>query len=100
MGGMGMHLVAKRRTASRRRCSLLITAAVVAALAVFSDVSTASAASNVAKAWGKNQDGQLGDGTTSGPELCGSSFEGCSTTAGAVGSLSGVTAVSAGGNHG
>jgi alpha-tubulin suppressor-like RCC1 family protein len=95
-----MHLVATRRAASRRRCSLLVMAAVLAALALLTAVSTASAASNVAKAWGRNQEGQLGNGTTSGPEMCGSSLEGCSTTPVAVGSLSGVKAVSAGGNHG
>jgi alpha-tubulin suppressor-like RCC1 family protein len=60
------------------------------------------------KAWGSNGSGQLGDGSSSGPEACG--LEGpCSKTpvevcAGthpgpACGSLNGVSAIAAGGSH-
>ena len=45
-------------------------------------------------AWGYNAEGQLGDGTDTGPELC--NGEPCSKTPIAVGGLSGVTAISAG----
>jgi len=46
--------------------------------------------------WGANAFGQLGDGTTTGPELCGT--RPCSATPVAV-SLTGVTAISAGKLH-
>jgi Regulator of chromosome condensation (RCC1) repeat/IPT/TIG domain len=52
-------------------------------------------------AWGANGYGQLGIGTTSGPETC-SRFpfeEACSTTPVAVGGLSGVVAISAASRH-
>jgi alpha-tubulin suppressor-like RCC1 family protein len=49
------------------------------------------------KAWGANEDGQLGIGNDSGPETC--SFEPCSTKPVSVSGLSGVTAVSGGGAH-
>src|SRR5256714_14535468 len=49
------------------------------------------------RAWGANEDGQLGIGNDSGPETC--SFEPCSTKPLSVSGLSGVTAVSGGGVH-
>ena len=45
--------------------------------------------------WGANQFGQLGNGTTTGPDTC-NAPDGCSTTPVAVTGLSGVTAISAG----
>ncbi len=45
--------------------------------------------------WGDNGHGELGDGTTSGPELCSGSLP-CSTTPVAVSGLTGVTAISVG----
>ncbi len=48
-------------------------------------------------AWGNNQDGQLGDGTTTGPEKC--SAEACSRSAVEVNGLEAVTAVAAGPEH-
>jgi alpha-tubulin suppressor-like RCC1 family protein len=61
--------------------------------------SSAQAAPNGATAWGRNNSGQLGDGTTEGPEKCGGT-EACSATPVAVHALSGVTAVAAGRAHG
>jgi alpha-tubulin suppressor-like RCC1 family protein len=46
--------------------------------------------------WGDNSHGELGDGTTTGPEMCDGSLP-CSTTPVAVTGLSGVTAISVGG---
>jgi alpha-tubulin suppressor-like RCC1 family protein len=48
-------------------------------------------------AWGDNHFGELGDGTTSGPEIC--ATHACSTRPVAVTGLSGVTGVAAGGFH-
>jgi alpha-tubulin suppressor-like RCC1 family protein len=56
----------------------------------------AQATPNVAKAWGLNSRGQLGNGTSTGPEECGPFKEPCSATPVAVKELSGVTAVSGG----
>ncbi len=47
------------------------------------------------KAWGENFEGELGDGTNSGPELC-SAESPCSRTPVAVLGLSGVSAIAAG----
>ena len=52
------------------------------------------------KCWGYNNFGQLGDGTTTGPEQCVQPGFGCSTTPVDVSGLtSGVAAISAGGYH-
>src|SRR2546425_177424 len=78
----------------------------VAVSGLMSGVSTVSAGgghsltllkNGTGMAWGDNCYGQLGNGTSSGPEKCGE-FS-CSTTPVAVSGLSGVTAVSAGGIH-
>lgn len=50
----------------------------------------------MAKAWGNNEAGQLGNGTTTGPEQCGAERAACSTTSVAVTGLSGVSAVAGG----
>jgi alpha-tubulin suppressor-like RCC1 family protein len=85
-------------TAPRRRWSVLIVAAMLAAMGM-SIAAPAQAAPNTAKAWGSNKSGQLGDGTTEGPEKCIREREvvGCSASPVEVGKLSGVTAISAGG---
>jgi len=49
-------------------------------------------------AWGNNEKGQLGDATSTGPELCGT-MTACSATPVAVSGLTGVVAISAGGQH-
>jgi alpha-tubulin suppressor-like RCC1 family protein len=50
------------------------------------------------KCWGANVYGQLGNGTSTGPETCADGSE-CSTTPVAVSGLSGVTAITAGQNY-
>jgi alpha-tubulin suppressor-like RCC1 family protein len=59
----------------------------------------AQAAPYTATAWGHNNEGQLGDGTTEGPEKCGTGAQACSTTPIAVKELAGVKALSAGKEH-
>ncbi len=51
------------------------------------------------KAWGDNKDGELGDGTSTGPETCGTLMSACAKTPVSVSGLSGVVAVSGGGAH-
>src|SRR5260221_9537025 len=74
-----------------------ILAAVIAAL-MMAVAAQAQAAPSVAKAWGTNDRGQLGDGTHEGPEkTCGDEHNrACSTTPVQVSNLSGVTAVAGG----
>jgi len=50
-------------------------------------------------AWGDNTLGELGDGTSTGPETCYASAPPCSKTPVAVSGLSAVTAISAGRQH-
>jgi alpha-tubulin suppressor-like RCC1 family protein len=59
----------------------------------------AQAVPSTAKAWGANTEGQLGDGTTEGPEICSPEAKGCSTTPVEVSKLTGVTTMSAGGGE-
>jgi alpha-tubulin suppressor-like RCC1 family protein len=80
-------------TRSQRQGLVLIFMAMVAALSM-ALASAAQATPNTAKAWGNNGSGQLGDGTTEGPEKC--NTEACSTVPVAVSGLSGVVAVSGG----
>jgi alpha-tubulin suppressor-like RCC1 family protein len=78
-----------------RLVSLARLAAVCLALVAMT-ASSASATTTV-KSWGRNDSGQLGIGTTTGPGTCfGVS---CSVSAVPVSGLSGVTAVSAAGFH-
>src|SRR4029077_8021703 len=55
----------------------------------------AALSNGTVRAWGQNLWGQLGDGTSSGPDSCGSGVP-CSTTPVPVSGLSGVSAVAAG----
>jgi len=57
--------------------------------------------SGTVECWGDNEWGQLGDGTSTGPQTCGppSGSRSCSMTPVAVSGLSGVTAIAAGGAH-
>jgi len=100
-----MELAAEHRTTGSRRLrpALILTASIAAlTMAV---AASAQAAPNVAKAWGLNNYGQLGIGTTEGPEKCSGSSESenqesCSTVPVAVSGLGGVTAVAGGGGQG
>ena len=79
-------------TGSRRRWPMLIVAAMIVALTL-EITAQAQAAPKIAKAWGRNTSGQLGVGTTEGPEKCGTAMEtACSTAPVEVSTLSGVTA--------
>lgn len=86
----------RRSTASARPAPALIAAAMLVALAMGIAAPAQAHEPWVAKAWGLNHNGQLGDGTTTGPEECGPSKEACSTTPVGVGKLSGVIAVAGG----
>ncbi len=58
--------------------------------------------SGTVMAWGENDGGQLGDGTSKGPSLCGGPrppASPCSTTPVPVSALSGVASIAAGGAH-
>jgi alpha-tubulin suppressor-like RCC1 family protein len=92
-----MDFAPPRSSSSHRRSMTLIMAAIIAALTM-AMASSAQAAPNIAVAWGANGKGQLGDGTTTGPEKCGAE-EPCSTNPVQVTGLSGVTAVASGGNE-
>ncbi len=67
------------------------------ALAVAACGTTGVARSGV-RAWGVNDYGQLGGGTTGGPDRCSGGLP-CGTTPAAVRGLSGVTAIAAGPDH-
>jgi alpha-tubulin suppressor-like RCC1 family protein len=71
----------------------------VATISAGSNHSLALMTSGAVVAWGENGSGQLGNGTTNGPETCPSGFSSvaCATTPGAVSGLAGVRAISAGG---
>jgi alpha-tubulin suppressor-like RCC1 family protein len=79
----------------QRRALALVLAAMAVALAM-PMATSAQATPNTALAWGLNNDGQLGDGMTTGPEKCGPEMMGCSTTPVPVSGLTGVTAIAAG----
>jgi Regulator of chromosome condensation (RCC1) repeat len=93
-----MNLAPPRSRDLHRRGPTLILAAIIAALTM-ATASSAQATTNVGKAWGRNASGELGDGTTTGPETCGPFASPCSTVPVAVSKLSGVTAVAAGGTE-
>jgi alpha-tubulin suppressor-like RCC1 family protein len=91
---------AVRGAGSNRRWSATILVAIVAAMAMVIAASAQAHAPAVAKAWGRNDSGQLGSGTTEGPEKCGPEQAACSASPVAVAALSGVTAVASGWDHG
>lgn len=76
----------------------MILAALVAAL-LSTSAASAQGATNTATAWGNNQSGELGDGTSEGPEKCSPEQRACSTRPVGVSELSGVSSVSAGEQH-
>ena len=94
-----MHSLADRWSTSRQRRELaLVLAAIVVAL-MMASAAPAQAAPTVAQAWGLNGAGQLGDGTTTGPEKCGPKQNACSTSPVGVSGLTGVTAVAGGSEY-
>jgi alpha-tubulin suppressor-like RCC1 family protein len=86
-----------RTGGSRRRGTALFAGAIVALTMTIA--TPAQAAPNGAKAWGANSSGELGVGTTEGPEKCGPEAKACSTSPIAVSGFSGVSGVSAGKTH-
>jgi alpha-tubulin suppressor-like RCC1 family protein len=66
----------------------------VTAIAAGDDYSLAVLKNGIVMAWGKNNFGQLGDGTSTGPDRCAGSA--CSTTPVPVRGLRGVAAIAAG----
>jgi alpha-tubulin suppressor-like RCC1 family protein len=93
-----MGLVEEDRTGgSRRRGTALFAGAIIALTMTIA--TPAQAAPNGVKAWGANSSGELGVGTTEGPEKCGPEAKACSTSPIALSGLSGVSGVSAGKTH-
>jgi alpha-tubulin suppressor-like RCC1 family protein len=70
----------------------------VTAIAAGGEHSLALLSNGTVEAWGANEAGQLGDGTSAGPETCGEGSEAhaCSRTPVAVSGLSNVIAIAAG----
>jgi alpha-tubulin suppressor-like RCC1 family protein len=97
MRGFGRHRPSRHGTPRALIALVVATSAVL--VPAFAGITSAQAAPYTATAWGLNSSGQLGDGTTAGPEKCGTSQEACSTTPVAVSGLSGVSAVAAGTVH-
>ena len=82
-------------TGPRRGRFTLIISAALAALSTWIAVPAQAHERYVAKAWGVNQSGELGTGT-SGPETCGAETKACSSSPVEVTALSGVTAIAGG----
>src|SRR5947209_3491725 len=82
---------------SQRRGLALIVFAALAALSLALASAAQAHAPATAKAWGYSGRGQLGDGSTSGPESCSGEPAPCSTTPLDVTGLSGVVAMAASG---
>jgi alpha-tubulin suppressor-like RCC1 family protein len=67
------------------------------ALAAGADQTCALLATGAVECWGDNADGQLGDGTSRGPQSC--NGDPCSSTPVAVHAIVGATAIAAGGSN-
>jgi alpha-tubulin suppressor-like RCC1 family protein len=85
------------RLAGWRRSVALLVAASAATLLVAMLAQPAFAASEGVLAWGLNDEGELGDGTETGPDYCFGIW--CGWTAEPVTGIRGVVAVSSGGAH-
>jgi alpha-tubulin suppressor-like RCC1 family protein len=94
-----VHSLADRWSRRTQRRGLVLTTAAMVAASIISIAAPPQATANVAQAWGSNSSGQLGDGTTVGPEKCGAKQNACSTSPVGVSGLSGVTAVAGGSEY-
>src|SRR5438874_2911485 len=103
-GGEGRHMGSQGQRRTRgllvHRAGFLFAVVLAAGMLLAAVAGTASAAS-LASAWGLNDDGQLGNGSTSGPSSCkfNKVLHACSLGAIPVSELSEVTAVAAGKDH-
>src|SRR5438128_8938807 len=89
-------VAARLARGSRRGGQASMLAAILAALSM-ALAAPAQATPALAKAWGLNAQGQLGDGTFTGPEKCGAKSDiPCSTIPVFVSGLGGVTALAGG----
>ncbi len=89
------------RVATLSTAAAVVVLATTAALQVASSVpATAATGSDPLYAWGYNQDGQLGDGTSTGPERCAPLSAACSTTPVQVALPPGVTPTAIAGGGG
>jgi alpha-tubulin suppressor-like RCC1 family protein len=94
---MDLERVAGHRTiGSRGRAQALVLAATLAALITATAAPAQAHAPYGAKAWGNNSNGELGDGSQEGPEVCGSERLACSTTPVPVSALSDVISMAGG----
>src|SRR2546428_3028159 len=92
------------RSADRPRCgrgAMSLLTAIVAAMALLAATANAASAASATSAWGLNDDGQLGNGSMTGPGTCVFNHveHFCSRTPLLVEALSEVTAVAAGQFH-
>jgi alpha-tubulin suppressor-like RCC1 family protein len=94
-----MPAVERRMTGPRLRGALGVVAALLFALSLAIAAPAQAHESWGAKAWGWNNHGQLGDGTSTGPEECGPAKEACSVSPVEVKGLGGVTALAGGEAH-
>jgi alpha-tubulin suppressor-like RCC1 family protein len=83
----------------RRSLALTFVLATVATLCVCFNATAQAHVPYLVSDWGLNFSGQLGDGTSEGPELCFQSAEPCDTSAAEVSGVSPVVAVAAGEEH-
>ena len=103
-GGEGRHMGSQGQRRTRgllvHRAGFLFAVVLAAGMLLAAVAGTASAAS-LASAWWLNDDGQLGNGSTSGPSTCkfNAVLHACSLGAIPVSELSEVTAVAAGKDH-
>lgn len=96
-GQLGDENLANKKEAVPVRKLKDTTTSVATSIAAGEEHSLALLSDGTVMAWGSNSAGQLGDGTTTGPDQC--SYGPCSKLPVAVAGLRGVVAIAAGGNH-
>jgi alpha-tubulin suppressor-like RCC1 family protein len=97
-GSKGTIADAGAETAGDSGCATGACVPRVAAMAAGDEYTCALLSDGTVECWGDNYFGQLGDGTSSGPQAC-TEPEPCSMTPVAVSGLTGVTAIAAGWAH-